>query len=113
MSNYPPGVSPNDPHIVGYDERDEFREVEECTEIDRFVVHTNLNRYVTTFGGRIRRERRATGVLCTFVGGEVPGIRVFSRTGESTFYWECPVCGTLNELEIEPDEPEERSYWDD
>ena len=112
MSNYPPGVTGNEPQIAGYDERDEIREVVECQFIGDMVVGQ-----LRAWGrAGTRKQRRVSAVVCTFNGGDVDGLLVgdLRNADEATFFWECPSCGTENETTVdvglEDDGPAD-SYW--
>jgi hypothetical protein len=110
MSNYPPGVTGNEPQIAGYDERDMFRDVGECTHLGRMTVS-----YWHACGpAQARKHRRVSAAVCTFEGGNVPGF-VVNDSMEATFFWDCPICCELHEEDVtgedDPD-PDERSWWD-
>ena len=114
MSNLPPGVSGHEPQIAGYDERDVFREVEECLQVEALVLADLVIR--RTWGGKpgtsnARPNVRVTArpVVCTFEGGTVPGLLVgdFRHGDEIPFLWDCPVCGTENETTVDADE-----FWE-
>ena len=78
-SNYPPGVSGNEPQIVGYDEEEATMHVE-CIFERR-----------GSFEGMGDWEEP-----CGF-SGDVDGVRIWQSRYEFIFVWECPTCGNENE----------------
>lgn len=82
MSNYPPGVSGNEPEIAGYPERDMTLKVT-CTYSG-----------TASFSDGIPLDWE-----CDYEG-KADGTAVF-YAGETWFYWECPNCGHENETLVE------------
>lgn len=128
LSNYPPGVSGNEPHLRGWD--DESDESVECGK----------GGYVKVFSADAEREvRRIQALLAEIADGSKPvslaatlvgsldymlkyrieGVEVedcpfmgdvtVSWSGK-TGYWTCPLCGW--EHEVEADEPDEDWFRD-
>jgi len=101
MSNYPPGVTGNEPQIVGVAESDGFYSVGECRSIGDAVV-TRIS------------PTRVSAVVCGFEGDDdVPGLFVGTRL-EVRFYWTCPVCGSQNDDPVPDDhfDPDPDQYRD-
>lgn len=83
LSNYPPGVTGNEPQIAGYD--DEDVDVREC---NREVADENDETSICSFAGEV-------------------SIGWSGRIG----YWVCPDCGWKHEDEAE--EPDYYDLWNE
>lgn len=93
MSNYPPGVSGNEPDIAGYPERDVILEIEACD-------HEDADGNVCGWGGLVDATEYALSRLTTLT------------------QWTCPDCGTEHSFEGDiddgPDPDDERDrLWDE
>lgn len=78
-SNYPPGVSGNEPQITGYDERDATREAlcanDECARFD------------------VPQDAEGTEYLLTAA--------MYGNPAEIEFVWECTCCHQENREQYE------------
>lgn len=92
MSNYPPGVTGNEPQIAGQHEQDATREVGECWRFN--------NPDAPLAGLPVGQ----VPPLCTFAGGEVAGTLVGNPRESVTFFYDCPSCGSENDEDVDVEE---------
>lgn len=118
MSNYPPGVTGNEPEIAGYAEGTERVESCECM-IDAERIHFAIDWPTRRDLLRVVPGRNAIDVVtqidegmhaltvtgmdeieCPFRGGDVDGQY---DDGGALFYWVCPLCGGENTNDLGDD----------
>lgn len=111
LSNYPPGVSGNEPEIAGFPEGSRFVECDndEAVGLSREQVEDAVRAYSPAPDGgeplsRVLRELPEAVVgECQF-SGEADGAWTHTRPSSiAIFSWTCPWCGLDQDTEVTDD----------
>lgn len=124
MTNYPPGVSGNEPQIAGYPEKQTIRTCG-AVDVEVRIMPDDLDTWINAMSKMLEHtvteasiRSYATGIVsvyksleyktfiteCLFKGDVDVQMHPYAE------YWQCPLCGT--EHETEHDIPEPPDYYD-